>query len=87
VHEVRGMVQMKVKRMFQMSKLEQCIMLMIWGDIKNLPYYDSWRKYERGFKFEGKPYRYKCKYRVDEGHLRLIEAKIEHEQVVIDIMH
>jgi hypothetical protein len=87
MHEVWSLLQMKVKRMFQMSKLEQCIMLMIWSDIKNLPHYDTWRSYERAFKFEEKPYRYKCKYRVEGGHLRIIEAKIEHEQVVINILH
>jgi len=70
-----------------MSELESSIMLMIWSDVQNLPAYDSWRKYERSFKYEGKPYRYKCKYRVEDGHLRLIETKIEHEQVIIDLMH
>jgi hypothetical protein len=78
---------MKVKRLYQMSELEKSIMLMVWMDIQNLPNYDSWRKYERGFKYEGKPYRYKCKYRVEDGHLRLMNAKIEHEQVIIDLMH
>lgn len=81
------MNNIKVKRLHEMSKLEQAIMLMVWEDVRDLPAYDSWRKYERGFKFEGKPYRYKCKYRVEEGHLRLVEAKIEHEQVIIDIAH
>lgn len=78
---------MKVKRLHEMSPLERSIMLMVWSDVEKLPEYDSWRKYERSFVFEGKPYRYKCKYRVEEGHLRLIEAKIEHEQVTIDLIH
>lgn len=78
---------MKVKRMHQMSKLEQSIMLMIWSDIKELPVYDSWRSYERSFKFEDKPYRYKCIYKVENDHLKLLNAKIEHEQVVIELVH
>ena len=78
---------MKVKRLYQMSELEKCIMLMIWSDVQHLPVYDSWRKYERGFKYEGKPYRYKCKYRIEDGHLRLIDTAIEHEQVIIDLRH
>lgn len=78
---------MKVKRLYQMSELEKSIMMMVWSDVEKLPVYDSWRKYERSFTFESKPYRYKCKYRVEDGHLRLIEAKIEHEQVTIDLMH
>jgi len=78
---------MKVKRLHEMSELERSIMLMVWTDVQSLPAYDTWRKYERGFTFEGKKYRYKCKYRVDDGHLRLIETKIEHEQVMIDLMH
>lgn len=81
------MTQLKVKRLYQMSELERSIMLMIWKDVEHLPHYDSWRKYERGFIFEGKPYRYKCKYRIEDGHLRLIETHIEHEQVVVDLMH
>lgn len=78
---------MKVKRLYQMSELEKAIMLMIWQDVQQLPVYDSWRKYERGFTYEGKPYRYKCKYRIEDGHLRLLETHIEHEQVTIDLMH
>lgn len=81
------MSQMKVKRLYEMSALEKSIMLMVWKDVQELPAYDTWRKYERGFIYEGKPYRYKCKYRVEEGHLRLLEAKIEHEQVIVDLMH
>jgi len=78
---------MKVKRLYEMSALERAIMLMIWSDVKDLPEYQSWRSYERGFSYEGKPYRYKCKYKVEEGHLQLIEAFIEHEQVVVDLVH
>lgn len=78
---------MKVKRLYEMSELEKAIMLMVWSDIQSLPNYDSWRTYERGFIFEEKPYRYKCKYRVEDGHLRLMESNIEHEQVVIDLIH
>lgn len=78
---------MKVKRLYEMSALEKAVMLMIWSDVQKLPVYDSWRKYERGFDYEGKPYIYKCKYRVEAGHLRLIETKIEHKQVIIDLMH
>lgn len=70
-----------------MSELERAIMLMVWSDVEKLPAYDTWRKYERSFKYEDKDYRYKCKYRVEDGHLRLIDAKIEYEQVIIDIMH
>lgn len=78
---------MKVKRMHEMSALERSIMIMVWEDVQKLPNYDTWRNYERGFTFEGKPYRYKCKFRVEDGHLRLMDAHIEHEQVMIDIMH
>ena len=76
---------MTVKRMYQMSELERSITMMVWTDVQHLPLYDCWRDYQRGFIFEGKSYRYKCKYRIDEGHLKLREAKIEHEQVVIDL--
>lgn len=78
---------MKTKRLAEMSQLERSIMLMVWSDVEHLPVYNEFRKYERSFTFENKPYRYKCKYKIDNGHLRLIEAKIEHEQVTIDIMH
>ncbi len=78
---------MKVKRLHDMSQLERSIMLMIWSDVEHLPVYSEFRKYERSFIFENKAYRYKCKYKVDDGHLRLIEAKIEYEQVTLDIMH
>ena len=78
---------MKVKRLHEMSELEKCIMLMVWEDVQKLPEYTNWRKYERGFIFEEKPYRYKCKFKVEQGHLRLIEAKIEHEQVVLELVH
>jgi hypothetical protein len=82
-----SMSNLKVKRMYEMSELERAVMLMVWGDVKELPNYDSWRKYERGFKFEGKDYIYKCRYRVDDGHLRLLDAKIEYAEVTIDIIH
>ena len=78
---------MKVKKLHQMSELEKAIVNMVWSDVQHLPVYESWRTYERGFIFENKPYRYSCKYRIEDGHLRLIEAHIEHEQEVIDIMH
>jgi hypothetical protein len=78
---------MKVKRMYQMSELEKAITLMVWSDVQNLPLYDCWRNYERKFTYENKPYNYKCKYRVEGNHLRLIEAKIEHAQVIIDLHH
>jgi hypothetical protein len=77
----------KVKRLFEMSELEKSIMMMVWSDVEKLPAYDSWRKYERSFTYEGKRYRYKCKYRVEDGHLRLLEPCIEHEQIIVDLMH
>lgn len=78
---------MKVKRTYEMSALERDIIKMIWSDIQDTPRYDSWRSYKRSFTFEGKPYNYSCKFLVEGEHLRLIEAKIEHAQEVIDIMH
>jgi len=78
---------MKVKRLAEMSELEKSIMLMLWSDIQGLPNADTWRKYERGFIFEDKPYRYKCRFMVQGGNLRLLDASIEHEQVMIDLMH
>lgn len=77
----------KVKRLYEMSPLERSIMLMVWSDVQHQPNYDSWRTYERGFSFEGKEYYYKCKFRIDDGHLRLREAKIEYAQVTLDIAH
>ncbi len=70
-----------------MSKLERAIMLMIWEDVQGMPNIDVWRKYERGFTYENKKYRYKCRFRVQDGHLRLIDTSIEHEQVVIELVH
>ncbi len=78
---------MKVKRLCEMSELERAIMLMVWTDVEKLPVYDCWRTYERGFSYESKKYRYKCKYKIEDGHLRLDNAKIEHEQEVIEIWH
>ncbi len=78
---------MKVKRLYEMSELEKAVMLMIWGDVQALPNADSWQKYERGFTYESKPYRYKCRFMVEGGHLKLMDASIEHEQVTIDLMH
>lgn len=78
---------MNVKRLHQMASLEKAIVMMVWSDIKEMPVYSQWRKYERGFTYEGKPYRYKCKFKVADGHLRLIDTHIEHEQVTIDLIH
>lgn len=78
---------MKVKRLNEMSNLERAIMLMVWSDVEHLPVYSDYRKYERGFSYENKDYRYKCKYKVEDGHLRLIESKIEYEQKIIELMH
>lgn len=78
---------MKVKRLQQMSQLERAIIMMVWNDIQDQPLYASWRKYERGFTHEGKKYRYKCQFKIENGHLRLIDTQIEHEQVIIDLMH
>lgn len=78
---------MKVKRIFEMSELEKAIVMMVWDDVKVLPEYRNWRKYERGFTHENKNYRYKCQFKVEDGHLRLMNAEIEHEQIVVDIMH
>lgn len=78
---------MKVKRLKEMPQLQQAVVMMVWGDIKNAPLYSSWRKYERGFVYEGKNYRYRCKFKIEDNHLKMIDAHIEHEQEVIDIMH
>lgn len=81
------MSELKVKRLYEMSELEKAVMLMVWGDVEQLPNADTWRKYERGFVYENKKYRYKCRFMVEDGHLRLQDARIEHEQVVVDLMH
>ncbi len=78
---------MKVKRINQMSELEKAIIGMVWDDVKGLPNYANWRKYERSFTHENKKYRYKCQFKIEDGHLQLINTEIEHEQVVIDIIH
>lgn len=76
---------LKLRRMHEMSKLEQSIMVMIWTDVKELPVYENYRNYERSFTYENKRYRYKCKYKIEDGHLSIIDDYIEHEQVVIDL--
>jgi hypothetical protein len=76
---------MKLKRLNDMSELERSIVLMVFEDVKDLPVYDCYRKYERGFTYEDKKYRYKCKYRIEDGCLKLIDTKIEHEQVTINL--
>ncbi|CAB4127752.1 hypothetical protein UFOVP98_21 [uncultured Caudovirales phage] len=78
---------MKVKRTYEMCELEKAIIKMVWSDIQDTPRYDTWRFYQRNFTFEGKPYSYSCKFLVEDNHLRLTEAKIEHAQETIDIMH
>lgn len=78
---------MKIKRMNEMSQLEKSIVQMVWSDVKDLPLYHDWRNYERGFTHENKNYKYKCKFKIEDGHLRLLNAEIEHEQIVLDIMH
>jgi|HubBroStandDraft_2_1064218.scaffolds.fasta_scaffold231860_3 hypothetical protein len=78
---------MKVNRLNEMSRLQQSIVLMVWTDVKEMPEYVGWHKYERSFIYEGKPYRYKCKFKVEEGHLRMINPHIEHEQVTIELIH
>ena len=78
---------MKIKKLHEMSELEKAIVRMVWSDIESLPVYNDFRNYERGFIFEEKPYRYKCKFKIENGYLRMIETHIEHEQVIIDIMH
>lgn len=77
----------KIKRPHQMSELERAIINMVWSDVKDLPVYDCFRKYERGFKFEGKDYVYSCKYRIESELLKLIDTNIEHKQVTIDLLH
>lgn len=78
---------MKVKRLYEMSELEKAIMLMVWDDVQSMPNADMWRKYERGFTYENKKYRYRCRFKIEDGHLRLMDTSIEHEQVVIDLIH
>lgn len=70
-----------------MSELESAIINMVWSDIKDLPVYDCFRKYERGFKFDGKDYVYSCKYRIEDELLKLIDTNIEHKQVEINLLH
>ena len=78
---------MKVNRVKQMSELERAVILMVWQDIQKQPVYETWRSYERGFNYQGKDYRYRCKFKIEDGHLQLSETSIEYEQVVIDLMH
>lgn len=70
-----------------MAELERAIIMMIWSDIQVLPSYDTWRKYERSFTYDTKKYRYKCKYRLQDGFLRLRDTSITHEQITIDLIH
>lgn len=70
-----------------MSHLERSVMLMLWKDIKNMPEYKNWHNYERGFTFEGKKYRYRCKFKVEDENLQLMDSSIEHEQQVIELVH
>lgn len=77
----------KVKRLAEMSQLEREIISMVWNDVKIMPNYTTWRKYERGFTYENKNYRYKCLFKIEDGHLRLMNTEMEHEQVVVDLMH
>ncbi len=81
------MKEVKVKHVYEMSELEKSVMLMVWSDVEKLPNADTWRKYERAFVYENKNYRYKCSFMIEDGHLRLLDARIEHEQVTIDLMH
>ena len=78
---------MKIKRLAEMSELERSIMLMVWGDVERLPEYSNFRSYQRDFIYENKPYVYKCKYRIEDGYLRLKDSQIEHAQEVISIIH
>lgn len=78
---------MKVKRLAQMSELERAIVMMVWGDVKDLPQYQTWQKYERAFTHDDKKYRYKCLFKIEGDHLKLDQTKIEYEQVIIDLMH
>lgn len=78
---------MKIKRLAEMSELERSIMLMVWDDVERLPEYANFRSYQRSFTYENKPYVYKCKYKIEDGYLRLKESQIEHAQEVINIMH
>ena len=71
---------MKVKRLAQMSELERAVVMMVWSDVKDLPDINIWRKYERGFTHDDKKYRYKCLFKIEEGHLRLDQAKINVER-------
>lgn len=52
---------MKTKRAKDMLPIEKAIILMIWEDIQNLPNDGRWRKYTRGFTFEGKRYTVICR--------------------------
>lgn len=70
-----------------MAEIERAIILMVWGDVRSLPLYSDWRRYERGFTHEGKNYKYSCKFKIENEHLRLKDTNIEHEQVIIDLMH
>lgn len=77
----------KLNRLYNMSELERAIIKMVWSDVKDLPIYDCFKKYERGFKFEGKDYVYTCRYRIESEVLKLIDTHIEHKQVTIDLLH
>ncbi len=78
---------MKVKRLHEMAQLEKAIVMMVWGDVQAMPNYDTWRTYERSFTYDDKRYKYKCKFRVEEGYLKLIDTNIEHEQIIVDLLH
>ena len=77
----------KIKRTRDMSELEKAIVSMVWDDVKSMTAYSDWRKYERGFIFEQIKYRYKCRFKIEDGFLRMNNTSIEHETVSINLMH
>lgn len=77
----------KIKRTMDMSELEKAIVSMVWDDVKTMPAYSEWRKYERGFIFEQIKYRYKCRFKIEDGFLVMHDTSIEHETVAINLMH
>lgn len=76
---------MKIKRGGEMCELERAVMQMIFKDVANTPDDGAWRKYEKGFIYEGSNYRVKCVFRVSNQYLTHKNLVISHDTQLIQI--
>lgn len=67
-----------IKRTGEMVQLERAVIKMIWDDVKNTKDDGVWRKYERGFTFEGSKYKVKCSFRISNQYLTYRNMLIHH---------